>query len=87
MTLSRNAPNPAVSGRKPPEFDSVPVRPDLPFVDALTAQFAAPAKLAEPRGLNSGTDTIGAFRVRSDSLTPFPFVEGLPAGANGLAAR
>ena len=38
--------------------------------------------------LNSGTNTIGVFRVRTDgSLTPLPFVEGLPAGANGLAAR
>lgn len=38
--------------------------------------------------LNSGTNSIGAFRVRADgSLTPLPFVSGLPAGANGLAAR
>jgi 6-phosphogluconolactonase len=38
--------------------------------------------------LNSGTHTLGAFRVQSDgSLTPLPFVGGLPTGANGLAAR
>jgi 6-phosphogluconolactonase (cycloisomerase 2 family) len=38
--------------------------------------------------LNSGTNTIGAFRVQGDgSLAPLPFAAGLPAGANGLAAR
>ena len=38
--------------------------------------------------LNSGIDTISAFRVQSDgSLTALPSVQGLPAGANGLAAR
>lgn len=38
--------------------------------------------------LNSGTNTLGAFRVESDgSLTPLPFVVGLPASANGLAAH
>ena len=38
--------------------------------------------------LNSGTHTIGAFRIQSDgSLTRLPFVGGLPAGSNGLAAR
>jgi 6-phosphogluconolactonase len=38
--------------------------------------------------LNSGTHTIGAFRVQSDgSLTPLPFTGGLPVGANGLASR
>jgi 6-phosphogluconolactonase len=38
--------------------------------------------------LNSGTHTIGAFRVQSDgSLTALPFLTGLPVGANGLAAR
>jgi 6-phosphogluconolactonase (cycloisomerase 2 family) len=38
--------------------------------------------------VNSGTHTIGAFRVQSDgSLTPLPFLGGLPASANGLAAR
>jgi hypothetical protein len=29
------------SGRKRPYSDSVPARPDLPFVDTITAQFAA----------------------------------------------
>jgi 6-phosphogluconolactonase (cycloisomerase 2 family) len=38
--------------------------------------------------LNSGTNTIGAFRVSPDgSLTRLPFTGGLPPGANGLAAR
>lgn len=38
--------------------------------------------------LNSGTHTVGVFRVQSDgSLTPLPFVTGLPVGTNGLAAR
>lgn len=38
--------------------------------------------------LNSGTNTIGAFRVRADGmLTPLAIVPGLPTGANGLAAR
>lgn len=38
--------------------------------------------------LNSGTNAIGAFRVQADgSLTPLPFVSGLPGGANGLVAR
>jgi 6-phosphogluconolactonase (cycloisomerase 2 family) len=38
--------------------------------------------------LNTGTNTIGAFRVHTDgSLTTLPFAPGLPAGATGLAAR
>jgi 6-phosphogluconolactonase (cycloisomerase 2 family) len=38
--------------------------------------------------LNSGTNTIGVFRVHSNgSLTRLPFTGGLPSGANGLAAR
>ena len=38
--------------------------------------------------LNSGSHTIGAFRVSPDgSLTPLPFAGGLPAGANGLVSR
>ncbi len=38
--------------------------------------------------LNSGTHTIGAFRVSRDgSLTALPFAEGLPVGANGLVSR
>jgi 6-phosphogluconolactonase (cycloisomerase 2 family) len=38
--------------------------------------------------LNSGTNTIGAFRLRADgSRTPLRFTNGLPSGANGLAAR
>ncbi len=38
--------------------------------------------------LNSGTGTIGAFRVNSDgTLAPLAAVGGLPTGTNGLAAR
>jgi 6-phosphogluconolactonase len=38
--------------------------------------------------LNSGDGTISGFRVRADgSLTPIGGASGLPAGANGLAAR
>jgi 6-phosphogluconolactonase len=38
--------------------------------------------------LNSGTNTIGAFRVQSDgALVRLPFTSGLPSGATGLAAR
>jgi 6-phosphogluconolactonase len=38
--------------------------------------------------LNSGDDTISAFRVHADgSLSHLPGASGLPAGANGLAAR
>ena len=38
--------------------------------------------------LNSGGGTISAFQVNADgSLTPQPGAAGLPAGANGLAAR
>jgi 6-phosphogluconolactonase (cycloisomerase 2 family) len=38
--------------------------------------------------LNGGTGTIGVFRIRHDgSLVARPFAAGLPAGANGLAAR
>ena len=38
--------------------------------------------------LNGGTGTIGVFRIRHDgSLVRLPFASGLPAGANGLAAR
>lgn len=38
--------------------------------------------------LNSGTHTIGSFRIEPDgALTPLPFATGLPVGANGLASR
>jgi hypothetical protein len=35
---------------KPPDRDSVLACPDLPFADRITAQFAAPAARAAPRG-------------------------------------
>jgi 6-phosphogluconolactonase len=38
--------------------------------------------------LNSGSHTIGTFRIQADgALTPLPFTGGLPIGANGLASR
>lgn len=38
--------------------------------------------------LNSGSHAIGSFRIEANgALTPLPFATGLPAGANGLAAR
>jgi 6-phosphogluconolactonase len=55
---------------------------------------AAPIDLALSNGdrylysLNSGSGTISAFRVTSDgSLEALAGVSGIPAGANGLAAR
>jgi 6-phosphogluconolactonase (cycloisomerase 2 family) len=38
--------------------------------------------------LNSGSHAIGAFRIEHDGrLTALPFLNGIPTGANGLAAR
>lgn len=38
--------------------------------------------------LNGGNQTIGAFKVHPDgSLSPLPGADGIPPGANGLAAR
>ncbi len=38
--------------------------------------------------LNSAAHTLGVFRIQPDGhLTALPFVTGLPAGANGLAAQ
>jgi 6-phosphogluconolactonase len=61
---------------------------------ASTGDGSAPIDMALSDGgrflysLNSGTNTIGAFRVNADgSLTRLPFVSGLPVSANGLAAR
>jgi hypothetical protein len=41
LDRSRITPNLAVCGRNSPIRNSVPACPGLPFVDALTAQFAA----------------------------------------------
>ena len=61
---------------------------------AVTGDGSAPIDLALTDNgrflysLNSGANTIGAFRVQSDgSLTRLPFTRGVPSGANGLAAR
>jgi 6-phosphogluconolactonase len=70
---------------------------ELSLLDAdgvTAATTAGPIDLALTRNdrflysLDSGTGTISAFRVGADgSLTPAPGASGLPAGANGLAAR
>jgi 6-phosphogluconolactonase (cycloisomerase 2 family) len=70
---------------------------ELTLLDAdgvTAATTAGPIDLALSRNdrflysLDSGTGTISAFRVEADGgLTPAPGASGLPAGANGLAAR
>ena len=62
--------------------------------DGDTQAHSAPIDLASSDdgrflySLDSGTHTVGAFRIRTDGqLTPLAFAGGLPAGANGLAAR
>lgn len=63
--------------------------------DGVTATtMAGPIDLALTRSdqflysLDSGAGTISAFRVKADgSLVPVAGTSGLPAGANGLAAR
>jgi 6-phosphogluconolactonase len=70
---------------------------ELSLIDAngVTATtMAGPIDLALTRNdrflysLDSGAGTISAFRVTADgSLAPVPGASGLPAGANGLAAR
>jgi 6-phosphogluconolactonase (cycloisomerase 2 family) len=76
------------------DVDGTLERLDADGRTALTGDDSAPIDLALTDGgrflysLNSGTNTIGAFRVRSDgSLRPLPFTGGLPPGANGLAVR
>jgi 6-phosphogluconolactonase (cycloisomerase 2 family) len=63
--------------------------------DGVTATtMAGPIDLALTRNdrflysLDSGVGAISAFRVKADgSLAPLAGASGLPAGANGLAAR
>jgi 6-phosphogluconolactonase len=76
------------------DFDGTIALLDEDGPTALTGDGSAPIDMAITDGgrflysLNSGTNTIGAFRVHSDgSLTRLPFIGGLPSGANGLAAR
>jgi 6-phosphogluconolactonase len=76
------------------DFDGTIELLDADGRTAVTGDGSAPIDLALTDNgrflysLNSGANTIGAFRVRADgSLTPLPFVTGLPPGANGLAAR
>ena len=76
------------------EFDGTLELLDADGRTGLTGDGSAPIDLAVTDGgrflysLNSGTHTIGAFRVRSDgSLARLPFTGGLPSAANGLAAR
>ena len=67
---------------------------DADGVTGVTGQGSAPIDMALSQNgrylytLNSGTQTIGLFRVRMDgSLKDIGQVQGLPSGANGLAAR
>lgn len=60
----------------------------------VTGDGSTPVDLAVTRdgqfvySLNNGSHTIGAFRVmRSGALSPLPFADGIPTGANGLASR
>jgi 6-phosphogluconolactonase (cycloisomerase 2 family) len=60
----------------------------------ITGSGSAPIDLANSDdgrilySLNSATHTIGVFRIEPDGqLVALPFATGLPAGANGLAAR
>jgi 6-phosphogluconolactonase len=76
------------------DFDGTIELLDADGRTAVTGDGSAPIDLALTDSgrflysLNSGTNTIGAFRVHSDgSLTRLPFTGGLPSGANGLAAR
>lgn len=76
------------------DFDGTIELLDADGRTAVTGARSAPVDLALTDSgrflysLNSGTNTIGAFRVQSDgSLARLPFTGGLPAGANGLAAR
>lgn len=76
------------------DFDGTIELLDADGRTAVTGDGSAPIDLALTDSgrflysLNSGTNTIGVFRVHTDgSLAPLPFVTGLPAGANGLAAR
>jgi 6-phosphogluconolactonase len=76
------------------DFDGMIELLDANGRTALTGEGSAPIDLALTDSgrflysLNSGTNSIGAFRVQSDgSLTRLPFLGGLPPSANGLAAR
>jgi 6-phosphogluconolactonase len=76
------------------DFDGTIELLDADGRTALTGDGSAPIDMALTDSgrflysLNSGTNSLGAFRVHSDgSLTPLPFSGGLPSGANGLAAR
>jgi 6-phosphogluconolactonase (cycloisomerase 2 family) len=76
------------------DFDGTIELLDADGRTAVTGDGSAPVDLALTDSgrflysLNSGTNTIGAFRVHSDgSLAQLPFTGGLPSGANGLAAR
>jgi 6-phosphogluconolactonase len=76
------------------DFDGTIELLDADGRTAVTGDGSAPIDMALTDSgrflysLNSGANTIGAFRVHSDgSLTRLPFTGGLPSGANGLAAR
>jgi 6-phosphogluconolactonase (cycloisomerase 2 family) len=76
------------------DFDGTVELLDADGRTAVTGDGSAPIDMAITDSgrflysLNSGSTSIGAFRVRSDgSLARLPFTGGLPPAANGLAAR
>jgi 6-phosphogluconolactonase (cycloisomerase 2 family) len=67
---------------------------DADGITGDTGAGSGPIDMALSRGsrflfsLNGGNGTLSAFRVNADgALTALPGVSGIPAGANGLAAR
>jgi len=76
------------------DFDGALALVDADGATGVTGPGSVPLDMALSRdgrslySLNGGNGTIGAFSVGADgSLQPLPFTAGLPAGANGMAAR
>jgi len=76
------------------DFDGTLALLDADGRTGVTGDGSAPIDLAVTDSgrllytLNSGTHTIGVFRIAADgALQRLPFVGGLPAAANGLAVR
>jgi len=101
VVLTRNEHHAYASNTGSGTISGYRVRPDgslqLLNADGITGRTgvgSTPIDLALTRdsrylySLNSGDGTIGAFLVNADgSLQALPGLSGLPAGANGLAAR
>jgi 6-phosphogluconolactonase len=93
FAYTTNAGSGTVSGYRI-AFDGTITLLDADGVSGNTGNGSAPIDMALSNNgrylftLNSGNDTISAFRVHADgSLSPLPGASGIPAGANGLAAR